>query len=388
MLKNKTKIVSVLLVLLLLFSATVVFAENEVATTSAENDIELISTDGTEPIVDGSSDSTNQKSTTKDADEYLFGDTVTVDYVVDGNLFVCANKVYINSQIGGDAFILANEIEIGQNGYIYSNLFALTNSLDIKGIVYDLFTCAKTVSISGGYVYRDARVSCDTLNVNGVVGRNALVNASSINFNTDSASNGLIYGDLKYSSKSELTIPDTVVIGETTFTQEENNSTVPTAGEIAMSLLSVLVLIVLVWLVCNWLAPKFVAYSNNYIGKRTLKTFGIGLLAMIAIPLVSVILITLKVTSLFALIILAIYLIALVVSYIVFIISVNQYLCERFKADNMIKKLGLLVALGIVVYLVTLIPYVGGIISILMTVFGLGVLTSYVLPNHCEKVQK
>ena len=388
MLKNKTKIVSVLLVLLLLFSATVVFAENEVATTSAENDVELISTDGTEPIVDGSSDSTNQTATTKNADEYLFGDTVTVDYVVDGNLFICANKVYINSQIGGDAFILAKEIEIGQNGYIYSNLFALTNSLDIKGIVYDLFTCAKTVSISGGYVYRDARVACDTLNVNGVVGRNALVNASSINFNTDSASNGLIYGDLKYSSKSELTIPDTVVIGETTFTQEENNSTVPTAGEIAMSLLSVLVLIVLVWLVCNWLAPKFVAYSNNYIGKRTLKTFGIGLLAMIAIPLVSVILITLKVTSLFALIILAIYLIALVVSYIVFIISVNQYLCERFKADNMIKKLGLLVALGIVVYLVTLIPYVGGIISILMTVFGLGVLTSYVLPNHCEKVQK
>ena len=390
MLKNKSKIVVGFLIILLLISTTTVFASNEVSEAN-ENDISLISADNetdTTPIADGNTSTPEENSNYKKSDVYLFGDTVSVDYIVDGNLFICANKVYINSQIGGDAFILAKEIEIGQNGYIYSNLFALTNSLDIKGIVYDLFTCAKTVSISGGYVYRDARVACDTLNVNGVVGRNALVNASSINFNTDSASNGLIYGDLKYSSKSELTIPDTVVIGETTFTQEENNSTVPTAGEIAMSLLSVLVLIVLVWLVCNWLAPKFVAYSNNYIGKRTLKTFGIGLLAMIAIPLVSVILITLKVTSLFALIILAIYLIALVVSYIVFIISVNQYLCERFKADNMIKKLGLLVALGIVVYLVTLIPYVGGIISILMTVFGLGVLTSYVLPNHCEKVQK
>ncbi len=34
---------------------------------------------------------------------------MTIDYIVDGNLFVMANTVTINSQIGGDAFIMAKK---------------------------------------------------------------------------------------------------------------------------------------------------------------------------------------------------------------------------------------------------------------------------------------
>lgn len=102
MLKNKSKIVVGFLIILLLISATTVFASNEVSEAN-ENDIALISADNatdTTPIADGNTSTPEENSNYKKSDVYLFGDTVSVDYIVDGNLFICANKVYINSQIG------------------------------------------------------------------------------------------------------------------------------------------------------------------------------------------------------------------------------------------------------------------------------------------------
>ena len=191
MIKNKTKIITIFLILILLFSATSVLADNENVTSNTQV----------------------QDDSYKKSDVYLTGDTITIDYIVDGNLFVMADTVTINSQIGGDAFILAKKLIINEDGYIFSNLFTISESIEIKGVVYDVFALTKNFLISEGYVYRDLKVCSETLNINGIVGRNAFVNCSSINFNTDENTNGIIYGDLNYSSTSEISIPENVVNG-------------------------------------------------------------------------------------------------------------------------------------------------------------------------------
>lgn len=389
MLKNKSKIVVGFLIILLLISATTVFASNEVSEAN-ENDIALISADNatdTTPIADGNTSTPEENSNYKKSDVYLFGDTVSVDYIVDGNLFICANKVYINSQIGGDAFIMAKEIVIDSKGYVFSNLFALSDSLDIRGVVYDLYSCANTIAISGGYVYRDARISCSTLNINGIVGRNAFVNSPSINFNTDSANNGIIYGNLDYSTKSEISIPDGVVSGTVTFTQE--NSSEKTTGTIIsenlVSLGGFLAFVLLVWLVCSWLAPKFLDYTNNYVGKQSLKVFGIGLLTLVAIPVSCIILILLQLTASFSLCLLALYILTLVVANSIFVITANKYLCTKLKINGFAGTFGMLIVSGIILWVIINLPYVGGFINFIMTVLGLGILVSYLLPNHSSK---
>ena len=50
------------------------------------------------------------------------GDEITIDYIVDGNLFVLANKVNINSQIVGNAFICAKDVNISTQSYISNSL--------------------------------------------------------------------------------------------------------------------------------------------------------------------------------------------------------------------------------------------------------------------------
>ncbi len=387
--KRNFKIITVFLVLLLILSTTTVFANNE--SEQINNSTNIISTNNstsTNLATNNITSKPEENSNQKKSDVFLFGNTVSVDYIVDGNLFICANKVYINSQIGGDAFIMANEIVIDTQGYIFSNLFALSNSLEIKGFVYDLYSCANTVNLSGGYVYRDARVSCNDLAINGIVGRNAFINSQSINFNTDSLNNAIIYGNLNYSSKSEILIPDNVVSGSVTFKQEVTNEKT-TGTIIAESLVNLgefMAFVLLVWLICYWLAPKFLNYTNNCIGKQTLKVFGIGLLTLIAVPIACIILILLQLTASFSLIILALYIIAIVVSSSIFVITANKYLCTKLKVNGFAGTFGMLVVSGIIIWVIITLPYIGGIASLIINILGLGVLISYLLPNKFKTI--
>mgnify|MGYP007006970980 FL=1 len=172
MLKNKTKIIAILTVLFMLLAIPFALADNE---TNNENDIALISDESeTKPVeqeVENTiSENKTQEDSYKKSDVYLTGDNITVDYIVDGNLFVMADTVTINSQIGGDAFIMAKKIIVDEKAYIFNNLFAMANSIEVKGIVFDVYALTNNFTVSNGYIYRDAKISCKTLNINGAIG--------------------------------------------------------------------------------------------------------------------------------------------------------------------------------------------------------------------------
>ena len=126
MTKDKIKIIPIIMVIILAFMVPFVSAENE---TEEGTPVENVSTEAenTDTLEEGTTSeepATSTDNSFKQEDVYLTGDKITIDYVVDGNLFVTANEVIINSQIGGDAFICANSITIGEQGYVFSNLFS------------------------------------------------------------------------------------------------------------------------------------------------------------------------------------------------------------------------------------------------------------------------
>lgn len=109
MLKKKFSIIALSIILIISLALPVVRAEDEdlnndanaeqntVVTTSADNEQETSAVDSS---LQNFSDENYKQN-----DVYLTGDDITIDYIVDGNLFVIANSVTINAQIGGDAFI-------------------------------------------------------------------------------------------------------------------------------------------------------------------------------------------------------------------------------------------------------------------------------------------
>ena len=118
MLKNKFKIIALLTLIILTLCVPFVRADEE--TIEPTSDVQPISeTSENENLEEGdraSIEPTSENITNSDV--YLIDDTVTVDYMIDGNAFIFANKVVINSQIGGNVFVCAKEVTIEENGFI------------------------------------------------------------------------------------------------------------------------------------------------------------------------------------------------------------------------------------------------------------------------------
>ncbi len=386
MLKNKTKLVAILLVVFMLVSTfSTVFADDE-AVTAPETEVVAENTTDVEQTI---AEKQAQDNSYKKSDVYLAEKEVTVDYIVDGNLFVCADTVTINSQIGGDAFICAKKIVIEKEGYVFSNLFATAQSIEIKGVVYGAFLASQDLTISGGYIYRDLKAVAQTINMSGAVGRNASISCNTLNFNTVEGEEAIIYGDLEYSSNTEATIPEGTVDGTVNFTQHSNSeSNVTTATKILNYLFDIgrfVAFVLIIWAVLLLIAPKFLASSKEFIGKKSLKLFGCGLLSFIVVPIVCSILLFLGLTVNVSLFLVGLYVLGAMLAKTLFVISANDLVCSKLKVEKNIQKFGILILTSIVAWIVTKIPYIGAIASIIFACIGLGILVTSILPKKAKK---
>lgn len=391
MLKNKTKLIVILALILVLLCS-----HFSLAADSDESDIMPISIDTTD--ADTSSDTTNTITSTttaqeniKEGDEYLVGQDITVDYTIDGNLYVFGNTVTINSQIVGDVFVFANQVVVEKDGYIYSNLFACAQSVTVKGVVYDAYVCTDNFTITGGYIYRDLRIAANTVNISGVVGRNAYVGCNTLtfeNYNADgtskdvASSKGIINGNLEYSA-IEAYVPGDCVTGETNFTPIEINDDVSIENYVS-SLASFLCLVIFIWLVLLWLSPKFLGNTNDLLKTKKSSIALYGILGLILIPIASVLLMFSGIAANVGLLLLALYIILLCVSKTFFTIAINKLVCTKLKIEKTAANFGMLLVSSIVVWAVGLIPYVGSILSFIMIWIGLGVVLTYVIPSHSK----
>jgi len=389
MLKNKFKIIALLMVIILAVSLPIVRAENETdpstVTSEANNAM---------PVSEGQENGENPESATaqdasnateenfKKGDVYLTGDEVVIDYIIDGNLFVIADKVTINSQIGGDAFVCANSVVVGEQGYIFSNLFAASKDVEIKGVVYDVYSVSNNITISG-YIYRDIKVGCDNLNIFGTVGRNAFVSCSNISFtnpnnqseNAENAitSQGMINGNLEYSSKNQIEMPEGAVVGETKYSEIEKSNNL---SSYLIELGAFVVTTIVIWLLLLWLAPKFTEKSSNLLAKKLLPVIGLGIITPIIFVVVAVALLFLGITA--NLSVLAMLLLALLafISSSIFVIAINNVICKKMKIEKKSIVFGILIVSSVVLWLLGLIPIVGSIINIIAVILGFGIITS------------
>lgn len=391
MLKNKiTKITLVLLLALSLLVPIVRADDNEaepISDNSQEKAVETTQGNETTTETTQSTDNSMKKS-----DVYLTGDDVKVDYIVDGNLFILANTVTISSQIGGDAFICAKTINVEKEGYIYSNLFAAANEVNISGVVYDLYTTANTLNING-YVYRDIRTSSDTLNFSGVIGRNAYVSSKNIEFSSNSdgqssvTNKATIYGDLNYSSSSEASIPEGTVTGSINYSPITTSTKAKSISSYILALGRFIVTVLVIWLLYLWLAPKFLENTGVLLSKKLLPVIGSGILTPIIFVIAFVLLLILGLTSNIAIIGTMLFAVLLMISNSTFVIAINNLVCKKFNISKNTTTFGVLIITSAVIWLLELIPVVGSILNFVIMIIGLGILVTAIIPEK-EKSNK
>ena len=345
-------------------------------------------------------------------------ESVTNYASIDGNVFVTANKFVLDPacQINGDLYICANEIILSQNSVIAGNVFAVGNKLTLNskiesgslyatvknfdmqyyGFVFrDLHVSAETANIAG-YVYRNSFISADTVkttstfsnkgdlnidsasevNFSGEVRGNANINSKNIIFNSKDSNNKnitcKIYGNLNYSSNTELQLEDNLVAGNVKHSEyKSSNNFLSKLWEYILKLITTLIYVVLIFIVMSKFMPKYVSKISNISISSIFSSMGIGLGILVLVPILVILLLMTHICSSIGLLISILYVLMLLIAKPIFVISVANFIKEK-KLKNM-KSIFIIILISIILSLIGLIPFIGFIISLLVMLCGLGI---------------
>lgn len=352
----KTKILLFLLVAILAFSP--ICLASDVASISSDDD-----------TVDGTYISDYVTS-----DLYLFDDTLVIDGIIDGNVFVFGNDITISGEIGGDLFAFGSNITLEETAYVYGNIFVYSENFEMDGICYDIYSASENFTLhENAIIVRDIKVVAEKINISGVIQRNAYITTNELVFPENASY--LIGGNLDYHSDHEFVIEDGIVEGEITFTQEitEESTVAENIASYVTSIISTLLYSLVIIVLTIWMAPKFKEKSALILKKQAPLSFGVGLLASIAIVFGSVIILFATTGLCFGISIAAItiFILALTISKTVFSMALAKLVSKK---DNNAVFISLSLLFVLIISLLEFVPYVGGFVNFAVVMIGLGIL--------------
>lgn len=371
MLKGKCKILFLLVTIITLISTLSFATEETYVGEDSENGIMLISED---EYVDQDVGEIEDDAEWVNSDLYLIQEKVELDEVVDGNVFILANEVTISGEIAGDVFVCANTITI-DGAYIYSGLFAIANEVVIDGIVCDVYAIVENFTVNeNGCIYRDLRLTTDTFNLSGKIRRDAYISAT--NYNISEENGPLIGGNFNYSGKTKLDIPEDIVLGEIKYTEEfvAEESVMDKVYDYIFNGINVLIYVLVVVLLAIWLAPKFVERVSKMDTRKAFISLGIGIIAPMVAIIVLFMLLVSTVASMLSVAGILIF-IAICMSGTAFAsIYFGSIFAKLVKWEGKGKFVISCLIVALIIWAISQIPYIGGIFSFLIALFGIGTL--------------
>ncbi len=333
---------------------------------------------------------------TKENFAYFGTDDVSIDEDVYGDTFIfTSGNATINSTLYGNVFVYSKNLTISESGEIKASLFAFSPKINIMGIIdtniyalSDDFTFDKNAKLS-----YDLFVSSQNLTINGTVSRNAYCSSENMTLSDDCHING----NLSYSATSEAQINDDVISGDINYTavsSDENEDKKTTFPQIAFDIMSYIIIVLILFMVYKLFKAKFVTDSKlfvNNIGKCAL----FGTIIFIAAPILFILTlligclilpsILMKPALTLFVIMLLLYIILLLIACGTTIISLSRYLADKYKDKLKIKEtlttVLFIAVLALIYKLITLVPILGSIITLLLTIFGLGIWAKTILPE-------
>lgn len=327
------------------------------------------------------------KSSLYKADEKLF-----LDENFNGTVFFAGEKISSEGDINGIGFMAGNEVSVDGNmeyGFIAGETLNITSN-----IKNDLFLAGSDVNLTDDAVInRDLFVGAANITINNVtVKRNANLAASVIEI-----SNTKIEGNL-YISAEEIVMGENVVIdGKLSYNENaivtgiskvdvdkikkyalpelEKVSITTTIRTRLLSIISQFLLLVIIFLLFPSLIKKIDKKIENNSISNYLTKMGIGFIALVMVPIASVIMMVTIIGLPIGFLLLALYCMSLYFSLLVtsYIIGnkINTYLLK--KPYNYYSS----ILIGIILMkVISFIPVISGLVSFFGLLLGIGVIVN------------
>lgn len=322
-----------------------------------------------------------------------------VDKVI-GDSALLGSLIDIDGEIEGIGFVAGGTVNV--NGKLDYGFIAGQNVKVVGKIYKSIYIAGQTISFTDdANIGRDAKIVGDYIDLSGRFERNIDVAGSKVIINNDAIVDGDInvYADelevaanvklntLKYNKDAKVKINDSASIKNIEKTKEINNNN---GIDISSFVLSIINLIVVLF-VFSLLLPKAIdktdstyeSKSFNYYAKSTL----LGLLFIICTPIIVLLLLASYFGTSLGFILLALYLVLLYLSYGLAAYIFGDLIFNKLFKLNINRFL--IIAMGItLIKLLTLIPIIGGLITIICVSIGVYTMWELVKKDENEKINK
>jgi cytoskeletal protein CcmA (bactofilin family) len=291
------------------------------------------------------------------------GQQITVDGVINGDLRGAGQNVVINGRVDGNVTTGAQLVSLGRQGRVEGSVYGAAQDFDVLGPVG-----------------RGVAVAAATLLIGGTVGGN--VDAHVERLTVDPAAR--IAGRIDYTSDREAAVPAGIAAGGVQFHQVERQESRrdaerenPFGGLFSFFNLAWLVGSIIAGVLLVHFLPGFAAGAAAQVRDHPLASFGIGILALFVVPiaalLVAFTIIGLPLSFLAGLG----YLLGLYLGWLLLGLAVGGLLVGLARRGGAAPRVDprWLVVLGLVVlYVLTHLPFIGGLATFVAVCLGLGAL--------------
>ena len=330
-------------------------------------------------------------SQTITGNEYLAGGTVTSAGAVSGDVVAAGGNLGISGAVGGDVLAAGGNVTISSS--VGGDVRFAGGNISVQGKVNgDVIAAGGSVALSGPGVGGDAalaggsvdisapvsgsvRVGGGKVYIDGPITGDVIINAVTLTL----GSNADIQGSLTYTATKELTKESGAQVrGEVHFTQRAPRSE---EAAIAATVFSVWVFgKFLALLVCALVAGLVFARFSREIVERVVREplthFGVGLLTLAALPVISVLLFATLVGIPLGVLGLLSFAVVMLVSWLFTPIVVGSVVYHFFSKRDWVNS-WFTILIGAFVYsILGLIPFVGWLLQLILLLLSLGAIVS------------
>lgn len=352
-------------------------------------------------------------------DLIVTGESVTIDGTVNGDLIAFAANITINGDINGNVIVAGSNVRV--NGLIFGDLKMAGGMVELEGeVTDDLMAAGGTMSIDGevrdnamiaggmidfserGKIGRDLLIGGGMINLAGDINRNVTFGAGKITVlgkiggdlsgeaddKVAIESTAEIDGNVNYNAPSEAEIKEGAeIIGEKEWSKIEEKIAEGKSffSKVIAKIYGGLALL-MVAIVAMLLFPNKSKEVVNNLNEKPAKSILYGLILTVITPILIVILAITILGIPLAIILGLVYGVLIYSSKIYAGLWVGSRLLGYVSSNKKDNNLVWSVVLGIVVlWALFLIPFLGGLIKVVATLFGLGAIMICIFTYYKQK---
>ncbi len=310
------------------------------------------------------------------------GDKIKIEKELNGTSFIAGNEVDVNASINGIGFFAGNELNVNAT---QEYLFGVGNDISIKkDIEKDLFLAGTNIKIKDSNIKRDAYIAGETIEIDGNVDRNIYIYGNEVDLKGDYKGNVTVYamsikvdkstnisGTLKYNKDANVT-----GINKNIKTKYYETTKTISFKEYLIKFISSYIHIAVVAIVLIFMFERFFKKSLNQTKEITLKNIiiicGKGFLILIGVPIIAMMLLFSGLFMSVGVIGGIIYGILLYIANIFTAYILANIIDKKYLKKNMNSYLLMIIGL-LIIYVVSIIPIIGSLLSFISLIFGLGI---------------